>query len=91
MAVPVFDRSIEIARAGGRLIPRKNRHHRLRGQLSPDAQLPGTAEACLFDFTVLVEVDEAELRRRLTSALGGYGLDEEGIRRKLDTNGHSER
>ncbi len=33
VAVPVFDRAIEIARAGARLIPRRRPHDRGRGQL----------------------------------------------------------
>jgi pantothenate kinase len=65
IAVPVFDRSIEIARAGGRMIPQGVRHLVVEGNYI----LLGTGDwADLhrhYDTTVLIEVSEAELRRRL--------------------------
>ncbi|WP_436799543.1 nucleoside/nucleotide kinase family protein [Rhizobium oryzicola] len=86
VAVPVFDRAIEIARAGGRLIPKDTGIIVCEGNYLLMRQSPWDRLKPLFDFTVLVEVDEAELRRRLRVRWEGFGLDEDGIRRKLDTN-----
>lgn len=66
IAVPVFDRSIEIARAGARMIPQTVRHIVCEGNYI----LLGTGDwADLhrhYDTTVLLSVPEAELRRRLS-------------------------
>lgn len=86
VAVPVFDRAIEIARAGGRLIPRsvevivaEGNYLLLSG--APWDQLDG-----LFDLTVRLEVPEEVLRERLTARWVHYGLTPEGIRAKLEDN-----
>jgi pantothenate kinase len=66
IAVPVFDRAIEIARAGGRMIPQSVRHLIVEGNY---ILLRDGAWADLhrhYDTTVLIEVPEQELRRRLT-------------------------
>jgi pantothenate kinase len=65
IAVPVFDRSIEIARAGARMIPQSVRHLVVEGNY---ILLGSGYWADLhrhYDTTVLVHVPEAELRRRL--------------------------
>lgn len=65
IAVPVFDRSIEIARAGARMIPQTVRHIVAEGNYI----LLGTGDWAElhrhYDTTVLIAVPEAELRRRL--------------------------
>jgi pantothenate kinase len=66
IAVPVFDRSIEIARAGARMIPQSVRHLVVEGNyillgLGDWADLQRH-----YDTTVLITVAEAELRRRLS-------------------------
>jgi pantothenate kinase len=65
IAVPVFDRSIEIARAGGRMIPRSVRHLVVEGNY---ILLKSGDWADLhrhYDTTVLIHVPEADLRHRL--------------------------
>ena len=66
IAVPVFDRTIEIARAGGRMISQQVRHIVVEGNYI----LLGTGDwADLhrhYDTTVLISVPEEELRRRLS-------------------------
>lgn len=86
IAVPVFDRSIEIARAGGRLIPRETGIIVCEGNYLLMRNEPWDRLHPIFDLTVLVEVPVEELRRRLRERWFFYGLDEEGIRRKLDDN-----
>ncbi len=79
VAVPVFDRSIEIARAGARIIPRSVTHLVVEGNyLLVDAP-PWDTLAEHFDVTVYIDVPEAELRRRLLdrwSDLSGEALEE---------------
>ncbi|WP_116599354.1 nucleoside/nucleotide kinase family protein [Primorskyibacter marinus] len=65
IAVPVFDRSIEIARAGARLIPQSVRHVIAEGNYLLLNQAPWGELAAQFDLTVFLEVPFAELERRL--------------------------
>ena len=66
IAVPVFDRSIEIARAGGRMIPQSVRHLIVEGNyiLLGDGDWAGLHQ--YYDTTVLIDVPDDELRRRLS-------------------------
>ena len=66
IAVPVFDRSIEIARAGARLIPQSVRHVICEGNYLLLDAAPWDALAPLFDTTVFLDVTMPELERRLT-------------------------
>lgn len=86
IAVPVFDRQIEIARAGARLIPRVVEIVLCEGNYLLLQQSPWDSLKPLFDFTVLVDVDEAELRRRLVERWQGYGLSPDEIRAKVEDN-----
>lgn len=86
IAVPVFDRSLEISRAGGRLIPRETGIIVCEGNYLLMRQQPWDRLHAIFDLKILVEVPVEELRRRLRDRWFFYGLDEEGIRRKLDEN-----
>ncbi|MCM2293849.1 nucleoside/nucleotide kinase family protein [Allorhizobium sp. BGMRC 0089] len=86
VAVPVFDRAIEIARAGGRLIPQGTGIIVCEGNYLLMRQPPWDRIKPIFDLTVLVDVDQEELRRRLRHRWEGYGLDEEAVVHKLDHN-----
>lgn len=86
VAVPVFDRSIEIARAGARIVPAATRLILVEGNYllldDPDwAQLRPS-----FDRTVFLRVPEEELTRRLEARWQGFGMDATGIREKLEGN-----
>lgn len=76
IAVPVFDRTIEIARAGGRMIPQHVRHLVVEGNYI----LLGIGDwADLhrhYDTTVLISVPEEELRRRLSERWKGLGPED---------------
>lgn len=84
IAVPVFDRSLEIARAGGRIIPQSVRHLVVEGNYI----LLGTGDwADLqrhYDTTVLIRVPDAELRRRLSERW--EDLEPEAFAYKMDVN-----
>jgi pantothenate kinase len=86
VAVPVFDRDIEIARAGARLIPSSVRVIVCEGNYLLLDRAPWNTLRPLFDVTVMIEVSEEELRRRLTQRWEGYRLTPEEIAWKLDGN-----
>ncbi|CAK7260485.1 MULTISPECIES: nucleoside triphosphate hydrolase [unclassified Shinella] len=86
VAIPVFDRSIEIARAGGRLIPQSTDIIVCEGNYLLARQAPWDRLKPIFDFTIFVDVDEGELRRRLQQRWCGYGLDEAEVNRKVEEN-----
>lgn len=70
IAVPVFDRSIEIARAGARLIPQSVRHIIVEGNYLLLNQSPWDELTAQFDLTVFLDVPFAELERRLAERWG---------------------
>lgn len=86
VAVPVFDRSIEIARAGGRLIPRTAEIIVAEGNYLLLSRSPWDSLAPFFDLRVLIAVPEDVLRDRLGARWVHYGLTPEGIRAKLEEN-----
>ncbi len=86
IAVPVFDRKLEIARAGARLIPASVRHLIVEGNYLLLDRSPWSALAPLFDTTVVIEVSEETLRQRLSARWQGYGLPPEEIDAKLEGN-----
>ncbi|MDE3028368.1 MAG: nucleoside triphosphate hydrolase [Paracoccaceae bacterium] len=86
IAVPVFDRALEISRASARLIPQSVGIILCEGNYLLLDQAPWAALAPAFDLTVLIDVPEATLRDRLTRRWQGYGLNEAQIRAKLEDN-----
>jgi pantothenate kinase len=86
VAVPVFDRDIEIARAGARLIPRSARIIITEGNYLLLRKAPWSELRPLFDVTVFVDEPEATLRQRLEARWRGYRLSPEEIRAKLEEN-----
>jgi pantothenate kinase len=86
VAVPVFDRDLEIARAGARLIPRDVRIIVAEGNYLLLAQSPWDGLRPLFDVTAMIDVPEDILRARLTARWQGYGLSPAEIAAKVDGN-----
>ncbi len=86
VAVPVFDRKIEIARAGARLIPRDTPVIVVEGNWLLLKQAPWDRLRPLFDVTVMVEVPEHVLRARLRGRWERLGLTEPEIVAKLEEN-----
>ncbi len=86
VAVPVFDRKIEIARAGARLIPREVPVIVVEGNWLLLNQSPGDRLRPMFDVTVMVEVPEHVLRARLRGRWERLGLTEAEIIAKLEEN-----
>lgn len=86
VAVPVFDRKIEIARAGARLIPKDTPVIVVEGNWLLLNQAPWDRLRPMFDVTVMVEVPEHVLRSRLRGRWERLGLSETEIIEKLEEN-----
>jgi pantothenate kinase len=86
IAVPRFDRSIEIARAGAILIPADVRLVVAEGNWLLLDDPPWPRLAPLFDITVMLDVAEDVLEARLRDRWVRHGLTEAGIREKLEDN-----
>ncbi|MDA5241688.1 nucleoside triphosphate hydrolase [Agrobacterium tumefaciens] len=86
VAVPVFDRAIEIARAGGRLIPQSVDIIVCEGNYLLAGQSPWDRLKPIFDLTIFVDVDEDDLRARLRDRWRSFGLGEDEINRKVEEN-----
>jgi pantothenate kinase len=84
--VPVFDRSREIAIASARPISTDTRIVLAEGNYLLVDQEPWSRIAPLFDLAILLAPPEPLLRERLRARWVHYGLDEAGIRWKLDGN-----
>jgi pantothenate kinase len=86
VAVPVFDRQIEIARAGARLIQARVPVIVVEGNWLLLDQSPWDRLRPMFDITVRVDVPEPVLRDRLRDRWTGFGLTEAQIFAKLEEN-----
>lgn len=86
IAVPVFDRSLEIARAGAEIIPASARLILVEGNYLLLDDPAWTPLRSLFDLTVMLDVPRDVLSDRLRARWSGYGMDEATVRAKLDGN-----
>ena len=86
VAVPVFDRDLEISRGSARIIGPEARLILAEGNYLLLNAAPWPSLRPQFDLTIRIEVPEDELRRRLTRRWIGYGLTEAEIAFKLDEN-----
>lgn len=84
IAVPVFDRSIEIARNSARVIPKTVRHLIVEGNYLLLDEAPWRDLGPLFDTTVFLSVPLAELERRLAERW--QDLSEADRKAKLEEN-----
>ena len=86
VAVPVFDRSIEIARAGARIIEASTRIILAEGNYLLLNEPEWGDLAHLFDITVMVQASEEDLVKRLTARWQGFDYDHAAIAAKLEDN-----
>ena len=84
--VPVFDRKIEIARAGARVIAKEVPVIVVEGNWLLLNQAPWDRLRPMFDVTVMVDVPEHVLRARLRGRWERLGLNEADILEKLEEN-----
>jgi pantothenate kinase len=86
VAVPVFDRALEISRGSARLIPQAVPIIVTEGNyLLLDAE-PWKGLRSLFDVTVKVDASLETLRDRLLARWRGFGLPESDVVRKTEEN-----
>jgi pantothenate kinase len=86
VAVPVFDRALDLARAGARVI---RPHHELllvEGNYLLLGEPPWTDLAPLFDCTLYLDVAASELRRRLIARWLHHGLEPAAARARAEGN-----
>ncbi len=73
VAIPVFDRSLELSRAGAEVVEAEDRIILVEGNYLLLTTGPWAALRDLFDFTTLVRASEAVLTRRLVDRWTHYG------------------
>jgi pantothenate kinase len=88
VAVPVFDRSLEISRAGARVIPREIDVLVVEGNYLLLDQAPWSDLEPLFDVTVRISVPEKVLRQRLHKRWESLGIPAAEVAAKVDANDH---
>ena len=86
VAVPVFDRDLDLSRACARIVEPSARLILVEGNYLLLDQPPWDALARYFDRTLAIEVDEAELTRRLVGRWLHYGLGTEGAWLRAESN-----
>ncbi len=86
IAVPIFDRGLEIARAGARLIPRDINLLIVEGNYVLLDQEPWSSLAPMFDVTANIKVPEAVLRQRLFARWESHGIPADEIPAKVEAN-----
>jgi pantothenate kinase len=86
VAVPVFDRSIEIARAGARVIPRSASLVLVEGNYLLLDRDPWSALAPLFDVTIMLVAPLETLRQRLLERWTEIGLSGADLTAKMEGN-----
>jgi len=86
VAVPVFDRDLEIAHAAARIIPRAIRLVIVEGNYLLLDEAPWPRLRPMYDITVAVDASEETLRRRLIERWRGYQLSPAEIEAKVEGN-----
>jgi pantothenate kinase len=86
IAVPIFDRELEISRSSARMIPRAVRYLIVEGNYLLLNRAPWSALRPMFDLTVAIDVPEAILRERLVARWRGYGFAPCEIDAKVEGN-----
>jgi pantothenate kinase len=86
IVIPVFDRDLEIARAGARIISSSVRHVIAEGNYLLLNRPRWSDLARQFDVTVMVTTPEKILRERLTERWRSYGLSPDQVAAKVEEN-----
>jgi pantothenate kinase len=86
VAVPVFDRSIELSRAAAAIVPREVKFVLTEGNYLLLDEEPWSRLAPLFDFTIFLDVPRDELERRLIQRWLDHGRTPEDGRHWVDSN-----
>ena len=86
VAIPLFDRDLEISRAGADIVGPDDRILIVEGNYLLLNEAPWPDLAPLFDLTIWIDVPEAELDRRLMTRWAHYGKNPDQARVWIDGN-----
>ena len=86
IAIPVFDRSTELSRAGAAIIASDAKFILVEGNYLLLDEHPWSSLAALFDFSIYVDVPRDELHRRLMERWREHGKSEEEARAWIASN-----
>ncbi|TJV86444.1 MAG: nucleoside/nucleotide kinase family protein, partial [Mesorhizobium sp.] len=86
IAIPVFDRSMELSRAAASIIGADTKFILVEGNYLLLDEEPWSRLAPLFDFSIFVDVPRAELERRLLERWHEHGRSDEDARAWIASN-----
>lgn len=86
VAIPIFDRAMELSRAGADIVGPEDRILIVEGNYLLLDEDPWRGLAPLFDLTVFLDVPEAELVRRLTARWKHHGREDQAARDWIESN-----
>ena len=86
VAIPVFDRAMELSRAAGDIVGPSDRILLIEGNYLLLNEPPWQGLRQMFDLTVFLDIPEAELVRRLMARWAHYGKSPEAARAWIDGN-----
>lgn len=86
IAIPVFDRSMELSRAAAAILDKEVRFVLVEGNYLLLDEEPWSRLADLFDFSVFLDVPATVLERRLLARWHDHGLVDEEARAKVAAN-----
>ena len=86
VAIPVFDRNLELSRGSADLVTAQHRILVTEGNYLLLDEAPWTSLAPFFDLTVMIAVTEAELDRRLLDRWAHFGKTPQAARDWIDSN-----
>jgi pantothenate kinase len=86
IAIPVFDRTMELSRAAAATIPADVKFILVEGNYLVLDEPPWSGLAPLFDFTMFIHVPRAELERRLMQRWHEHGKSDAEARAWVDSN-----
>jgi pantothenate kinase len=86
IAVPVFDRSMELSRAAASIVATETKFILVEGNYLLLDEEPWSRLAPLFDFSIFVDVPRNELERRLLERWHGHGRSDADARAWIASN-----
>lgn len=86
IAIPVFDRSMELSRAGAAIVGSDVKFILVEGNYLLLDEEPWSALAKLFDFSIFLDVPRSELERRLMERWRAHGKSDEDAQAWIASN-----
>ncbi|PSJ56325.1 nucleoside triphosphate hydrolase [Kumtagia ephedrae] len=86
IAIPVFDRTVELSRAGAAIVGREVKFILVEGNYLLLDEQPWNRLGTLFDLSVYIDVPREELERRLVQRWDGHGKTPQEARAWIESN-----